>query len=315
MKKLLPFIILGLLAILAVLVEVYLPKPLNWHETFEKKDKNPYGSFILVDFLKDIFPNRKITITEKTPYQVLDYYDYSEETFRYQLDSIATAPANGSSEKQYATSPDSIISQDSLNRNNDSIAKTNLANMEEDLQNSRIIPDIQRPKDSVVLEKENYVFINSEFSPGETDAHALLNFAKTGNSVFIAAQEMQGVLADSLKIKIGNGLYDMNFSTNDLAIDQKKDSIYLTLLNTKLKTFEKKYYYRNGTVPGYFSSIDTANTQVLGLNSDGKATFICIKYGEGFFFISSTPLAYTNYNMMLADNSEYISASLSYLPV
>ena len=192
---------------------------------------------------------------------------------------------------------------------------TTVAIQEEALQNSRIIPDLHSQYDSSLSDLKNYVFINSSFSPGTTDAKALFDFVQKGNSVFISAQEITGVLADSLKIKIKIDYYEQDFSKKDLESDPKKDSIYLTLLNKNLTTHAKKYWYRDGTVTGYFSSFDAATTIVLGKNSKNQASFIRVQFGTGVFLISTTPLAFTNYNMLLEDNAEFISASLSYLPV
>jgi hypothetical protein len=162
---------------------------------------------------------------------------------------------------------------------------------------------------------KNYIFINSSFSPGETDANALLQFVSEGNTVFIAAEGIQGKFADTLNLQMNIGYYEKDFSSEDLKSNVKKDSIYLTLLNPRLKTYEKKYWYRDGTVTGYFSSVDTTNTVILGKNSEDKACYIQVRFGDGYFYISSTPVAFTNYNMMLANNADFISASLSYLPV
>jgi hypothetical protein len=317
MKKALPFILVGLIALFVVLVQLYFPKPINWMETFEKKDKNPYGDFILHDFLKDIFPGQKIEVKDRTFYEVLDYYDYTQD-YSTQSDtantySYDTTAYNNVNEKYYDSlkylTDTATTLLDTVNSNN--AAET----VEEDLQNSKIIPDIKTQFDSSQSGLKNYVVINSSFSPGESDVNAILKFVQDGNCVFIAAQEITGTLADSLNIKTKIGYYEEAFSSKDLKSGPKKDSIYLTLLNTKLKTYEKKYWYRDGTVTGYFSSIDTANTLVLGKNSEDKINFIRVQYGAGVFLISSTPLAFTNYNMMLANNAEYIAASLSYLPV
>jgi hypothetical protein len=313
MKKALPFLLVGLLALFVVLVQLYFPKPINWKETFEKKDKNPYGDFILHDFLKDVFPGKKIEVKERTFYEVLDYYDYTEQDYTITTDTTSTysydTTAYTDVQGNYG---DSLSVQDSIS---DPIELNSQEILEEELQNSKIIPDIKTQFGSSDSSLKNYVVLNGSFSPGESDVNALLKFVQEGNCAFIAAEEITGVFADTLNIKMRNGFYEEDFSAQDLNSGPKKDSIYLTLLNTHLKTFGKKYWYRDGTVSGYFSSVDTTNTLVLGKNSDGKANFIRVQYGAGVFLISSTPRAFTNYNMMLANNAEYISASLSYLPV
>lgn len=312
MRRVFPFILLGILVLFVVLIQLYAPKKINWVQTFEKKDKNPYGDFILYDFMEELFPNKKIEVKNRTIYEVLDYYDYTSED-EYSHDSSVkvidtVASENYDSEKMAMDTTSAVI--DSINNENKTIEGA-----DEALQNSRIIPDLHSQRDSSFSDLKNYVFINSSFSPGATDAKALFDFVQKGNSVFISAQEITGVLADSLKIKIEIDYYEQKFSKKDLESDPKKDSIYLTLLNENLTTHTKKYWYRDGTVTGYFSSFDTATTIVLGKNSKDQASFIRVQFGTGVFLISTTPLAFTNYNMLLEDNAEFISASLSYLPI
>ncbi len=313
MKKALPFILVGVLALFVVLVQFYFPKPINWDPTFEKRDKNPYGDYLLYDFVKDIFPGKKIELNDRTLYEELDYYDYTQEDYTY-ADSVARQDSI-----DIETPFDEEYVSDSIAAETDSLTllpeTAEAVKEEEELQNSAIIKDIPTQQDTALAEAKNYIIINSKFSPGDSDAEALLKFVSDGNNAFVSAEEMSGVFADSLKVKINNGYYEEGLSTEDLKSGPKKDSIYLVLLNTRLSTYEKKYWYRDGTVSSYFSSVDTANALVLGKNSQGNINFVRIRYGEGYFYLSATPLAFTNYNMMLADNAAYISACLSYLPV
>jgi hypothetical protein len=305
MKKAVPFLLLGMLVLFVVLIQVYAPRNINWKETFEKKDKNPFGDFILYGFMKDLFPNKKIEVKDRTIYETIGYYDYA--TSKYIHDTT-------SSEQQ---SPDKLIDE-----NNDSasfLIDSTVSALDtltyDDPKKSRITHNLRNQYDPELSDFKNYIIINSTFSPGETDAKALLNFVKEGNCAFIAAEKIEGILADSLNLKINIEFYERDFSKKDVESGPKKDSIYLTLLNNNLKTSDKKYWYRDGSVTGYFASFDTANSIVLGKNSKDQANFIRIQYGTGIFLISTTPLAFTNYNMVLANNAEYISASLSYLPL
>jgi hypothetical protein len=47
------------------------PKTLNWKPTFSKKDKIPYGSFVLYNRLNDIFPNSIVKSNRQSPYLTL----------------------------------------------------------------------------------------------------------------------------------------------------------------------------------------------------------------------------------------------------
>jgi hypothetical protein len=65
----------------------------------------------------------------------------------------------------------------------------------------------------------------------------------------------------------------------------------------------------------FFSSFDTLNTTVLGVNEQKEATFIKVSFGAGHLFLSSTPLAFTNYSMLQGNKNQYVAKALSYLPV
>ncbi|HEY0055488.1 MAG TPA: DUF4350 domain-containing protein [Pedobacter sp.] len=47
------------------------PKPVSWKPTFSKKDKIPYGTFILFNRLNDLFPNSVVRADRESPYLTL----------------------------------------------------------------------------------------------------------------------------------------------------------------------------------------------------------------------------------------------------
>ena len=49
-----------------ILLQVFAPKPINWRQTFMKKDKIPFGTSAMYDILPSIFPGQEI-ITESFP--------------------------------------------------------------------------------------------------------------------------------------------------------------------------------------------------------------------------------------------------------
>ena len=310
MKKGLPFILIGIVVLLLVLLQKAVPRAINWYETYEKRDKNPYGEFVMYDLLKEIFPDKKIEVKKRTLYEVLGYYDYTETDYSYQNDTATIENSyEGGPTYEYTEDSSLVPADSSVTEETNSTDEAN----EDELANSVVIGDLKNSIDTSLL--RNYIIINSSFSPGESDTRSLLEFVEKGNCAFVSAQTIEGMFADSLKLKIKIGYYEKDFSTDDVITNPTKDSIYLVLLNSNLKTKNKKYWYKDGTVTGFFASFDTLSTTVLGKNSKGEANFIRIRYGEGSFLISTTPLAFTNYNLLLANNAEYIAASFSYLPV
>lgn len=151
---------------------------------------------------------------------------------------------------------------------------------------------------------KNLIFICEDFSINEPGVERLLAHVSEGNHAFIAANYIGGGLADTLNLEIG---YDFIRSVLDSL------HIGLNFVNPELKT-TKGYYYPNALRNNYIASVDTANATLLGKQNNQKANFVKINYGDGAFLINSQPLAFTNYNIIKADNAEYAFKALSYLP-
>ena len=66
--------------ILFIITEFIRPKPVDWRATFLRKDKIPYGCYILYSQLKDIFPGQTIEINKKSYYRFLKEKTIEKET-------------------------------------------------------------------------------------------------------------------------------------------------------------------------------------------------------------------------------------------
>jgi hypothetical protein len=155
----------------------------------------------------------------------------------------------------------------------------------------------------------NLIFINEDFDPDKIDIEIILKMAEEGHHFFIAAHEFGGKFADTLGIKI-NFDHDYLFASDDSI---QTDSLSLSFHDPKL-TLSKPCFYRVGSAPFYFVPDSMPTAEVLGSNSNHKPTFLRIPRGEGVIYLSTTPLAFTNYYMLKAHNYEYVATALSYLP-
>lgn len=144
----------------------------------------------------------------------------------------------------------------------------------------------------------NYIFINTTFNPDKFDTDQLINFVREGNTVFIAAFKFYGEFAKRFKIKTGQYSFT-------------EKSAQIKLINWR---FGKKYYPIKSEC-FYFSSFKKKRASVLGLYKEGYANYIKLKKGKGAFYISTVPLAFTNYNVLKEKNTHYAFRALSYLPV
>jgi hypothetical protein len=147
----------------------------------------------------------------------------------------------------------------------------------------------------------NYVFVNVFFAPDKLDTRELLAFVARGNQVFVAAHGFAAVFADTLR-----------FATDSHFINQ--DSVSINFVNSALQAPEN-FKYKSNTISHYFSRFDTLRTTALGKDDRGRINFVKIAFGQGAFYLSTVPMAFVNYHLLLRNNAEYAFKALSYLPV
>ncbi len=151
-----------------------------------------------------------------------------------------------------------------------------------------------------------YFFVDNKVNFDKDELNQLLEFTDRGNDVFIATN---GIHLDTLQIQ-----------TSYLTTSAFEEKAYQKMSNPIFGG--KEYHFDRDFSKLYFSEVDTLNTTVLGElvvrnENDSiiskKPNFIKVKYGEGNFYLHTFPQAFTNYNMLLDSNYEYVANVLSYL--
>ncbi|WP_428742733.1 DUF4350 domain-containing protein [Tenacibaculum sp.] len=156
------------------------------------------------------------------------------------------------------------------------------------------------------LNNGTYFFVDNAVNFDKEELNELLKFVNKGNDVFIATN---GVHIDTLQAQ-----------TSYLTTSAFEEKAYQRMSNPIFG--EREYYFDKDFSKLYFSEVDTLNTTILGElvvrnENDSiiskKPNFIKVKHGEGNFYLHTFPLAFTNYNMLLDNNYEYVANVLSYL--
>ncbi len=147
----------------------------------------------------------------------------------------------------------------------------------------------------------NYIIINSSFEPDEPDTDALFEFVAAGNTAFIAAHQFGAAFADS--IKLGTGAEWLH-----------NDSVSVNFTNPALRQ-NQDFWFQKGAAGFYFNQVDSSTAVALGENSRSHLNYVRLPFGQGAFFLSTLPLAFTNYNLLQQDTRDYACKALSYLPV
>lgn len=151
----------------------------------------------------------------------------------------------------------------------------------------------------------NYIIVQEELKTNQQEARALLNYVARGNNVFVAASLFDGALGDSLNLEQREFLWFVG-DEGEVARDD-----YL-VFEESVDPDQKHFPLLNNVI--YNRLPYGAGGEELSYNKGGSPVMTRIAHGEGYFYIHSLPLIFTNYFMVDPINHEYISQALSFLP-
>ncbi|MBC3540946.1 DUF4350 domain-containing protein [Rufibacter sediminis] len=169
------------------------------------------------------------------------------------------------------------------------------------------LPVVNQVEDHANLEDStakpvNYLFVNATTQVDKLELETLLEFVAAGNHVFLSAHRFSPALQDALGFKA------------DDSKKAKQDSLGLVFTHPSLQK-NKPVRYAWEKVSRILTLDSEHKTTVLGQNTAGEANFVQIVFGKGSFFISSVPLAFTNYHVLEPSQTRYAAVALSHLPV
>ncbi|MGN7811282.1 DUF4350 domain-containing protein [Flavobacterium sp. 22076] len=150
--------------------------------------------------------------------------------------------------------------------------------------------------------KGTFINISQQNNLDDQSAKEIMYFVSHGNNAFLSMTNFPKTLLDSLKFEYSSNL-----------LQTKDASVWMA--NKKLSS---KIYKSTSDIADYFSKIDTLNTTVLGYEGNPKykknINFIKVPYKNGYFFLHTNPVAFTNYNLLKKDRYQYTEKVLSYIP-
>jgi hypothetical protein len=165
------------------------------------------------------------------------------------------------------------------------------------------LPIYNQLKESELLIKSNYIFVNQEFEIDKNDQKALLNYVAKGNTVFISAYDFSDTLLSILGVKAV------------LAVPKLRDtSMVVNMVNPIIKQ-ARGYVFKQDDGRNYLKIKTNKNVIVLAKNTRNEPIFVKIIYGKGTFFIHNLPLSLTNYYVLDPKTTNFAFDALSYLPV
>lgn len=158
-----------------------------------------------------------------------------------------------------------------------------------------------------------YLFLTTEFAPDEAEAERLLDYVERGNTVWIAANDIGGVLQDTLNVEL-----DTPFSLQSrFSVIRADTAAYDTLYMPGL-SHHPNVLGRVNTVSGSIETFDREHSRVVSMHAptvpsewrtgsmilpDSTArdpvirpTMIRRPWGDGEIIVSATPKLFTNVN-------------------
>lgn len=238
---------------------------MNEAVTLWRGDKIPYGTYYAFQNLRYIFPDAEVEISKASPARV--------STFNLPADR-----------QKSVESPQ----EDSAAEDYEKPAEENVVDEEERIYNP---PSV-------------FIALCESVNPDESEVNALLNFAGSGNQVFISSLEIGHTLLDSFRLSTSAsfGVYNVD------------DSLTLNVLHP-VSFQSSSFTYPGKALENYFVKMDSSITTILGKNEEGSANFIKFSYeGGGAIYLHLAPAAFTNFFLLHKQNKSYYDLALSSLP-
>ncbi|WP_017733211.1 DUF4350 domain-containing protein [Nafulsella turpanensis] len=157
--------------------------------------------------------------------------------------------------------------------------------------------------------QRNYLILAEHFAPDKADADVLLEKAAEGAHVFIAALHFRGSFADTLQLQTRHNLFES--ISQETYFDGTADSTFIRFTHPQLP--QERFAYTLAALPASFDSL-AAESEVLAQNQAQQAVFIRRPWGKGQLYLSTTPLAFSNYYLLEGNNHRFAETALSYLP-
>lgn len=170
--------------------------------------------------------------------------------------------------------------------------------------------------------KSNYVLIGRELFLDSAETDFILQFVKKGHNAFIISRYFNASLLDSL-LDVDNEL-QWHTKDEDRPLNSLTDTTITLNLYGGKEVFDRPVActYVRDNLPLYRSwmhfrenvmSRDEQAVEVLGYFNGFYANFIRVQYGEGHFYLHTTPLAFTNYHLLDEDHFNYVNRSMALL--
>ena len=149
-----------------------------------------------------------------------------------------------------------------------------------------------------------YVFVADAFAPDGAEAGRLLGHARSGGTLFVAAADVAGPFADSLRLRVRP-----RFGVGADSIGAARLHYVSPALGPPAG-----YPVRGQALKAYVTAFDTSRAAVLALDDREAPVLVRHRVGRGHVVVSTTPRLFTNVHALDARSRPALWAALSQIP-
>ena len=160
----------------------------------------------------------------------------------------------------------------------------------------------------------NLLMLSTISSINKADTETLLAYVSEGHTVLIGAENFKGSFPDSLGF--GMAFDEQLVSTNVSDVKAALAGESITKVRFTNPEFpDKTYIFPSVVASTFLSGLDEKQFEVLAENQDGRAVLVRYKGIEGGnLYLTSMPLALTNYFVLDQETSPFAEVLLSLFP-
>lgn len=149
-----------------------------------------------------------------------------------------------------------------------------------------------------------YVFINQKLPLYAESTRELLRFVQAGNQVFMASRAFPPELEEELGVS-GESLLMMTVMSEGTFV---RDTVELRIGNGS------RFRFPHQDARTFLTLSQDTEAQTLGRDSQGRANFVRVPYGEGAFWLHSHPNLFGNYYVLDSLRRPYLEAVFGQMP-
>ena len=160
---------------------------------------------------------------------------------------------------------------------------------------------------------DNLLILSPYANFGEEDFKILFERLENGHTVLIGSESFPFMLRDTLDFSTDYTDYITGINANnayDILLGENSSTVRFT--HTALPS--GKFIFPSAITANYFDNYNKENFEVLATDEEGNALLLVSKGMAGKLYLSTMPLAFTNYFVLNENTSGFAEAVLSLFP-